>query len=198
MKLIVAAMQSEIKDIIPVIHKDVEVILTGVGKVNAAMKLSETIQNERIELIVNVGFAGASGNYNVGDLVLIDQAAYHDFDLSMFGYTKGQVPGYPPYFQPDQTWYKQVIKQIPDIKHGYLLTGDYFMTKISDGNFIYDMEGTSLFQVAHNYHIPMISIKVISDIIGMDQHLDAYSSFEENQGSHLLLMVYQKLFGGKQ
>lgn len=196
MKLIISAMQSEIKDIIPVIKPDIHLLVTGVGKVNAAMKLAEVIQKESIEVIINLGFAGASGDYHVGDVVLIDDARYHDFDLTMFGYQKGQVPGNPPYFESDDPWYNQIITKIPELKTGHLLTGDCFMTQISEGNFIYDMEGAAFYQVAHHYHIPIISVKVVSDVMGMDKHLESYQSFEEQKGSHLLLNVYQTLFGG--
>lgn len=196
MKLIVAAMQSEIKDIILAIQPDTHIIVTGVGKVNAAMKLAEVIQNERIEVIINLGFAGASGDYQVNDLVFVNHAQYHDFDLSMFGYQKGQVPGYPPYFESDHVWKEYVYKKIPNLKEGLLFSGDYFMTKLDDGNHLYDMEGAALYQVAHHFHIPIFSIKVISDKLGMENHVESYKSFEEKHGSQLLLDVYQKLFGG--
>jgi len=197
MNLIVAAMQSEIKDVVEHIKPDTKVLVTGVGKVNAAMKLAEILKTEHIETIYNFGFAGASGAYEVGDVVLIDQTNYHDFNLTMFGYAEGQVPGYPAVFKSNLALVNQIKNLYPKVKNGYLLTGDTFMTDIRPGNYVYDMEGAALYQVAHNYRIPIVSIKVISDVIGMENHIESYTSFEEKVGSQKINEVYQMIFGGK-
>ena len=196
MILIVAAMQEEIKDIAKSILPDTHVIVTGVGKVNAAMRLTETLQKERVEAIINVGFVGATNAYNVGELVLIKQAKYHDFNLSMFGYEKGQVPGYPECFESDFNLVMNLKKRLPNIKEGFLLTGDYFMTEEVNGCYVFDMEGAALYQVAHHYQIPLLSVKVVSDIVGMENHIDQYRKFEAEQGSQTLKEVYTTLFGG--
>lgn len=197
MILVVAAMQEEIKDIAKSILPNTHVVVTGVGKVNAAMKLTEIIQKERIEAIINVGFAGATENYTVGDLVLIKQAKYHDFDLTMFNYQHGQVPGYPAFFESDQKWIMNIKKHVINIKDGNLLTGDCFMTNKVTGHVLFDMEGAALYQVAHHFQIPIVSIKVVSDVVGMDDHVAHYKKFEAEQGSVLLKNVYSILFGGQ-
>jgi adenosylhomocysteine nucleosidase len=114
----------------------------------------------------------------------------------MFGYEEGQVPGYPAVFKSHLTLVNQIKHLFPHVKKGYLLTGDTFMTDIRPGNYVYDMEGAALYQVAHNYHIPIVSIKVISDVIGMENHIESYTSFEEKIGSQKINEVYQMIFGG--
>lgn len=196
MILIVAAMQEEIKDIAKSILPNTHVIVTGVGKVNAAMRLTEALQKERVEAIINVGFVGATNEYQVGELVVVKQAKYHDFNLSMFGYKRGQVPGYPACFESDLNWMVNLKKRLLNIKEGFLLTGDYFMTEKVKGSYVFDMEGAALYQVAHHYQIPMLSVKVVSDIVGMENHIDHYKKFEAEQGSITLKEVYTTLFGG--
>jgi adenosylhomocysteine nucleosidase len=37
--------------------------------------------------------------FEVGDVVVVKEVSYHDFNLTMFGYEKGQVPGLPSIFE---------------------------------------------------------------------------------------------------
>lgn len=192
MILVCIAMEDEMTYILK--HKSFKskLILTGIGKVNAAAHLAESIARNHVEKIINLGFAGASKGYQVGDLVLIERAKYHDFDLSMFGYDHGQVPGCPAYFQSDTELIEDVLKAFPNIKRGYLYTGDYFMTHHLDQQVIVDMEGAALYQVAHAQNIPIVSIKVISDIIGQGD-TSAYDKFDAELGAKKLEEVFLKL-----
>ena len=190
MILVVGAMQEEINDIYKQKDEDFDLLLTGIGKVNAAMKLSQYLANHRPDLILNIGFAGGNIAYHVNDVVLIDKVFYHDFDLSLFGYKKGQVPGFPEYFQTPQNLYEKIKKHIPNIKMGNLHTGDYFMTEPVHEPAVFDMEGASLYHVAHYYQIPIVSIKIISDVIGMDDHFDSYKKFEQSFGSSKINQVF--------
>ncbi|MBN2267923.1 MAG: 5'-methylthioadenosine/S-adenosylhomocysteine nucleosidase [Acholeplasmataceae bacterium] len=186
------AMEDEMKYIVNHRSFNTKLILTGIGKVNAASHLAESIARNHVEKIINLGFAGASNGYEVGDLVLVERASYHDFDLTMFGYEKGQVPGCPSYFQSDHELVEDVLKKYPHIKRGELFTGDYFMTHDLDHKVIVDMEGAALYQVAHAFNVPIISIKVISDIIGHG-NTEAYDTFNAEHGAKLLEEVYSKL-----
>lgn len=194
MILVVAAMEEEAKLFIKHDFPNVKIILTGIGKVNAAMALAEYIAVHQVDAIYNLGFAGATKPFEVGDLVLISDALYHDFDLSLFGYEKGQVPGYPKKFTSDTHLVQKVQNVLPEIKIGHLLTGDYFMTHQKDDSCILDMEGAALYQVAYQKQIPMVSIKVISDVMGMDNHFDSYKKFESNNGAQMLNELFVKLF----
>ncbi len=197
MILVVAAMNEEVKAIKDYHIENVELLLTGIGKVNAAAKLSGFLATHSVEAIYNIGFAGASNAYEVGDLIMIEQATYHDFDLTFFGYEKGQVPGLPAYFKSDINLMHQFKKLFQEVKTGNLFTGDYFMTEKKDHPFVVDMEGTALYQVAYQHQVPIISLKVVSDVLGMDHHHESYKKFESDEGSKRLKEVYLKLFGGK-
>ncbi|MBU1094617.1 MAG: 5'-methylthioadenosine/S-adenosylhomocysteine nucleosidase [Firmicutes bacterium] len=194
MILVIAAMQEEIKLFMHQETPQLRIKLSGVGKVNAAMVLAGFIATHPVEAIYNLGFAGATQPYEVGDLVLIQDALYHDFDLTLFGYEKGQVPGYPSFFESDQKLVDQIKKVVPDIKTGRLFTGDYFMTDEQENPCILDMEGAALYQVAYLKKIPIVSVKVISDVMGMNDHYQSYKKFESNVGAEILNQVFYKLF----
>jgi adenosylhomocysteine nucleosidase len=165
------------------------VLVTGVGKVNAAMKLTEYLSNHRVDRIVNIGFAGGNISYKVNDVVIINKAIYHDFDLTLFGYKKGQVPGFPEIFESDINMFKAIKNKLDYAKEGFLFTGDYFMTTPVKKPAVFDMEGASFFQVAYHFNVPMISVKLISDVIGMKDHYENYKAFEQTKGAHLLAKV---------
>jgi adenosylhomocysteine nucleosidase len=194
MILVVAAMKEEIKEIIQNELPTVKVILTGIGKVNAAQSLAEAIAKYHVDAIYNLGFAGATYPYQVGDVVLIEEACYHDFDLTLFGYQKGQVPGCPATFLSDESLKNWIKLKLPNIKTGKLFTGDYFMTEVKNESYLADMEGAALFQVANKKQIPMVSIKIISDVIGMDNHYQEYKKFESSVGAIVLKDIFLKLF----
>jgi adenosylhomocysteine nucleosidase len=191
MMLFVAAMASEVGAIIREHAPEQHLLITGVGKVNAASQLSAYLATHHVSQIVNLGFAGATEPYQVGDLVIIDDAKYHDFDLSMFGYAQGQVPGMPKTFLSDQNVKELVIKTLKKVKSGHLLTGDVFMTEKRQGSYLVDMEGAALYHVAYLHKVPIVSIKVVSDIIGSTNHLEQYQKFEAEEGANILLQVYR-------
>lgn len=196
MILYVCAMEEEARLIKEQLSQDEVLIVTGVGKVNAARGLTEAIKTYEIELIVNLGFAGANDNFEVFDIVMIDDARYHDVDLTMFNYEKGQIPGYPVSYKPEEIYIKKIKNLIQTVKQGRLMTGDYFMTADNHQACIYDMEGAALYQVAHYYHIPLISLKVVSDVVGSTHHLKNYQKFEAYEGAKALYNVYKALKGG--
>lgn len=184
MILIVSAMESESKDFIKEAKKidapfnlyqkgNNLVLVSGIGKANAASSLSYVLAKYNIKLIINIGLAGGTKPYKLGDVVLIDKAKYHDFDLSIFNYEKGQVPGFDPIFKADSLIDKLYFQR------GTLLTGDFFKTGSENLNHtLFDMEGAALFQVAKIYNIPIISIKVVSDIVGEDSQVEKYEISE--------------------
>lgn len=203
MRLYILAMESEassiIKDAEKIQSKPFElyksknnknlICISGIGKVNASGALSYVLNKYDISEIINIGFAGASGNFELGDKVLIKEARYHDFDLTNFGYKKGQVPNLPAVFKSTLE-----IKNNKHFKKGYLYTGDYFTTKLITNDFLSDMEGASLYHIAYIYEAPITAIKVVSDIINEKQQQSDYDNFEK-EGSKYVLDIYRYLEG---
>lgn len=201
MILYTIAMESEAKDIISdskyklientkyELYKfdNILVAITKIGKVNAAYVVTDIINKYGITSIVNLGFAGAVGKFNIGEIVKVKSACYHDFDLTVFGYLKGQVPNLPQKLLSNEK-----MSSLIDYHEAEVYTGDYFMTEIREGNYLVDMEAMAIYQVAYLANLPVVSIKIVSDIIGSSDHIDEYFDFEKN-GSLEIKKVFQKL-----
>ncbi len=206
MTLIVAAMIEEVAEfttetiekdrVIPLGYSDAYLLVTGVGKVNAAQSLARAIALHPVARIYNFGFVGATAPYRIHDLVLVEEVRYHDFDLSLFGYAKGQVPGYPPTFASDPTLIREVKDRIASIQSGSLYTGDVFMTEKGAEAYLADMEGAALYQVAMRHGIPIIAIKVVSDVIGSKDHKEQFLAFDTKRGMQALKTSCQSILGG--
>lgn len=155
----------------------VMIMTTGVGKVNAAFGLTSVLSSYDVSYVINVGLVGGFKPLNPGDMVLVKEVTYHDFNLSMFGYEKGQVPQMPTFYQPNSELVNKVQQKLnlPEVK---LYTGDTFLTEPIEDNSICDMEGAAYFQVAHLLNTKMISVKIISDIVGEPSQLEDYTAFE--------------------
>ena len=70
------------------------VVQCGVGKVNAALCAQILRDCFGVTHLVNTGIAGSlCAELDIGDLVVSQDAMYHDFDCVHFGYPYGQVPG---------------------------------------------------------------------------------------------------------
>ena len=70
------------------------VVQCGVGKVNAAMCAQVLCSVYGVTHLVNTGIAGSlCAELDIGDLVVSKDAMYHDFDVTVFGYPQGKVPG---------------------------------------------------------------------------------------------------------
>jgi adenosylhomocysteine nucleosidase len=161
---------------------------TGIGKVNAASSLTKFLENHDIDQIINIGLAGSVSNHDVLDVVIIKQAYFHDVDATLFGYPKYQVPGMPLTYESDPQLL-ETCKKISFQSIDTLYTGDQFITQKMPFEGVVDMEGAALYQVAYLYHKPIISIKVVSDVIGKK----SYQSFEMNQGSEKIADIIKQL-----
>lgn len=191
MILYLIAMDSEAKDIIDSfsliqekpfkLYKKNNTLLaiTGIGKTNASFVASSLLSTNKVSKVINLGFVGAYGDFKIGDLVVVKEALYHDFDLQLFNYELGQVPGLPTKYQSNNN----DLLKFSDLKSSVLYTGDYFMTKKIIINAIADMEATAIFQVGYRLNIDVLSLKVVSDVIGVESHIDDYNEFEQNGSS---------------
>ena len=73
--------------------KDVVVVRSGIGKVNAGICSQILVDLYQVDGIVNTGIAGSLRNeINIGDLVLSTVAVQHDVDAGGFGYPAGEIP----------------------------------------------------------------------------------------------------------
>lgn len=136
---------------------DVNKLIVGVGKVNAAYELTKAIFYHKPKLIVNLGSAG-SNTFKRGEVVCCTKFLQRDMDVRGLGFDQYQIP-----FSdiPAVLNYGIKIKGLPEAICG---TGDSFETNhfSSDYNVV-DMEAYSFAFVAMKEQIPFLCLKYISD-----------------------------------
>ena len=73
--------------------KQVVVVRSGIGKVNAAMCAQILVDEYHVDAIINTGIAGSlNAAIDIGDIVLSTDTLEHDMDAVAFGYPVGQIP----------------------------------------------------------------------------------------------------------
>lgn len=162
---------------------DVVIVQSGIGKVAAALATTLLIDKYQPDYVINTGSAGGfEQSLKVGDIVISSEVRYHDVDVTAFGYEIGQLPGNPPAYIPHSELIdaaKQGINTLENIQTlvGLITTGDTFMTKDEDiakarGNFPHmaavEMEGAAIAHTCHQFNIPFVIIRSMSDIAGKE------------------------------
>jgi adenosylhomocysteine nucleosidase len=151
--LFVFALDSEAADE----FHDVNKVIVGVGKINAAYELTKAIHHHKPELIVNLGSAG-SNVFKRGEVICCTQFLQRDMDVRGLGFQQYQVPfsDIPPVLN-----YGLKIKGLPD---GICGTGDSFETNHFSADYnVIDMEAYSFAYVAMKEQITFLCLKYISD-----------------------------------
>lgn len=173
------------RDYIEGTYANHEIILvkSGIGKVCAASCAIVLALHFKADVIINTGCAGGIGaGMNIGDIVISSGMAYHDFNLTIFGYKRGQVPGYEQIFEGSPMLIEAALEATkklkvndefkPDVRTGVVLTGDQFVSekqKCLDmlGDFpegqVTEMEGAAVAQVCTDFKVPCLIIRSASD-----------------------------------
>ena len=170
--------------------KRMVLVLSGIGKVNAAVSTSWVIHQFAPDCIINTGSAGGLGKgLKVGDVVIGETVAHHDVDVTAFGYVWGQVPQLPAAFASDENLIRQAEKaaQVFEgaaVTQGLIVSGDRFVHS-SEGvaeirsHFpevkAVEMEAAAIAQTCHQLEVPFVIIRAVSD--SADEKADI--SFEE-------------------
>ena len=157
-----------------------DVLYTGVGKVNATIKLMERLGSIFLSregeiapnLVINYGTAG-SRKYKQGELVDCTKFIQRDMDVTGLGFQRGETPfeKEPPIVIESKSSFN------PIGKHATCGSGDNFVgDRTNYYGEVVDMEAYALAKVCTYYGVPFISFKYISD--GADG--DANTDWEEN------------------
>ena len=73
--------------------KDVVVVRSGIGKVNAGICAQILVDKFEVDMLINTGIAGSlNPAIDIGDMVISTDAVHHDMDATTFGDLIGQVP----------------------------------------------------------------------------------------------------------
>ena len=152
------------------------VIVSGIGKVNAAASTQLAIATLGAEKVLNVGVAGGlDPKLRVGDLLRVARVVQYDFDLS-------KINGTPigtlnecktPFFELPS------VGQLPDAT---VATGDRFadgedivsFLRKTFGANVCEMELGAIAHVGFRAGVPVHSWKLISDVAGNGTQADQY------------------------
>ncbi|MFT3823308.1 MAG: hypothetical protein QM731_05280 [Chitinophagaceae bacterium] len=132
-------------------------LIVGIGKVNAAYHLTKKIQEQRPNIIINLGSAG-SNKFKRGKVVCCTRFIQRDMDVTGLGYQLYETPfsGLPPVLE-----YGLQLEGLPQ---GICGTGDNFeMAHAATAYDVIDMEAYPLALIAMQEQIPFLCLKYISD-----------------------------------
>lgn len=191
---------------------DVVIVQSGIGKVAAALATVLLIDKFSPDYVVNTGSAGGfDQSLKVGDIVVSSEVRYNDVNVTAFGYEIGQLPGNPAAFTPHPTLVdaaKQGIEKLGNINTlvGLITTGDTFMTADEDiakarKNFptmaAVEMEGAAIAQTCHQFNVPFVVIRSMSDIAGKESptSFEAYLETASVNSSKLVTNMLDSLAG---
>lgn len=185
----------------------VVMVVSGIGKVNAAVCAQILADDYEVSHLINVGVAGGvKENIIPMDVVVATSLIQHDMDVTAFGLKRGEIPRFETSsFRTDENLTTLALdasrKNTGYTTHeGIIVSGDQFISsreKIRDLSETFDasaceMEGAAIAQAAYLNHIPFTVIRAISDNANTGASMD-YEKFKdlavENTVSILLHII---------
>ena len=171
----------------------IEVVLlqSGIGKVAAAVGTTLLLERFKPDRVFNTGSAGGfDASLNLGDVIISTEVAYHDADVTAFGYQMGQMAGQPARFVCDDKLIAMTeaalaaMESPPHVVRGLICTGDAFVHTAEKQNFIrenftnviaVEMEAAAIAQTCHQFSVPFVVVRAISDVADKESPM----TFEE-------------------
>jgi adenosylhomocysteine nucleosidase len=150
-------------------NKEVVMLISGIGKVNAAIATQILIDKYSPEYIVNFGTAGGMNcTAEIMKYYLVEKCCQYDFDLSeLDGVPVGYIQDY------DSVYFDCSTYNIDFLPLGRVASGDRFNNSIKDIETINaipcnlrDMEGGAIGQVCTSNNVKLVMIKGVSDVYG--------------------------------
>ncbi|TXJ47029.1 5'-methylthioadenosine/adenosylhomocysteine nucleosidase [Brachyspira pilosicoli] len=170
--------------------KNIVLLKSGIGKVNAAIATTIAIEKFNVEKIIFTGVAGsANPDYDISDIVISKNLIEHDFDTSALdgdeltvlvkGYNDNYYPADNSLIEIAKTSAQKVITDnkvyIDTIATGDQFVGDNNKVKQIHNKFkagAIEMEGASVAHAALMYNIPFVVIRSLSDKADSDAVVD--------------------------
>ena len=162
----------------------IPLIYTGIGKINAAAAITETILNYPQKKILNLGTAGSFA-LKTHELVECRAFVQRDMDLTPLKMPLGETP-------LDAVPGKIIGTHFfSELKGGVCGTGDVFeveKTKLPCD--LVDMEAYALAKVCKKKNVEFISVKYITDQSNRNTHVDWKANLQKS--ARALLQFYEK------
>ena len=184
--------------------KEVVVVRSGIGKVNAAICTQILVDQFHVDVIINTGIAGSlDAEIDIGDIVISTDAVEHDMDASIFGDPIGQIPQMDTFSFPADESLVKLAKEVnekanPDVHTwiGRVVSGDQFVSsgekkeqliRVFDAKCT-EMEGAALAHAAYLNKISCVIIRAISDKADNSAVVD-YPAFEAAAIRHSVRLI---------
>ena len=181
--------------------KDLVVVKSGIGKVNAALCAQRLILQFGAEKVINSGIAGAmGGDLRMFDMVVSTEAVYHDVDATVWGYKPTQIPQMKEStFKADEklvqaainTFNNSVKEEGRKILAGRIASGDQFIADKEKKNHIkeicsplcVEMEGAAIAHACYLNNVPFVILRCMSDMA--DDTVEVTTSFNEDEAASI-------------
>lgn len=156
--------------------KRVVVVLSGIGKVNAAAVTALLIREFAVTEVINLGVCG--GSLPAKSLIVASSVVQYDFDTTAFGDELGQLDGFDsPYIKTDD-----ISLRIACDARGVIASGDKFIADEKQVKFLaerfnaigFDMESGAVAQICTKAKIKFAVLRVVSD----GGNADEYENFK--------------------
>ncbi len=170
---------------------DIVLLQSGIGKVAAAVGTSVLLERFKPDYVINTGSAGGfDSSLNLGDVVISTHVAYHDADVTAFGYQIGQMAQQPASFPSNEKLMAVAEKALkatdnaPHLVRGLICTGDTFVHTAERQEYIrehfpdviaVEMEAAAIAQTCHQFKVPFVVVRAISDVADKESPM----TFEE-------------------
>lgn len=163
--------------------KEVILVLTGIGKVNATYTITTMFNHFPINFVINIGSAGGvltnREELDTLDVVVSTKVAQHDLDVTLAGREKGELDNHPKYCQAtfEDSWFNDLDEFKHQIHFGTIASGDQFIGDIQrveqitsdfEDVLAVEMEAGAIAQISNRWRIPFVIMRSISDVVGKE------------------------------
>ena len=189
-------------------EKEVVVVKSGIGKVNAGICAQILVDKFDVDILINTGIAGSlDAAIDIGDMVISTDLVEHDMDASIFGDPVGQIPRMDTFsFPADPALVEKAMQANaeanPDIKTftGRIVSGDQFVSSAEVKEKLVstfqakctEMEGAAIAHAAYLNKVSCVIIRAISDKADNSATMD-YPTFEKLAIEHSVKLVHNLL-----
>lgn len=195
-------------------NAEVVIVMSGIGKVNAALCAQKLILQFGVTHIINTGIAGAMAKgLTVLDMVASTDTVYHDFDTTGFGYKPTVIPRMETSeFKADEKMQKaamdsfnELSKNEPFIGHklisGRIASGDQFISNKEVKNKIIEicnpscveMEGAAIAHACYLNKVPYLVLRCMSDCA--DDGDESTYKFNDKIAAEMSAKLVEKMIG---
>lgn len=166
--------------------RDVVLVLSGIGKVAAAITATLLLQRHGATALLFTGVAGGIGaGVRVGDVVVGTGFLQHDLDASPI-FPRWELPGRGvSRLAADAAWSRRladaVRREHGEPLEGLIVSGDRFVSSVAESTRLQrelpealavDMESAAVAQVCLDFGVPLAVVRAVSDRADDDAHVD--------------------------